>query len=232
MATGRKPDPRRRKAKHVHATNFKIANGTKDHGYLAGELFGCYGHRTHAQQPCHSDLTNDALKCPLCTAGIPAVWRGYVPLWDRDWTLRYVLIGEDYFASVDTIKHGEQVELSRAKNPISPLVLRPGVGLVRKLPNEAPWNVPVNMFDICLTLWQCDPLNQWFARNPRPASTSDNTLSLKSDGTPHAPEYQAAAKRAEKIGKGCQPAEGDFAQLQNRLMKKAANQPQGTNGKH
>jgi len=182
MATGSRPDPKKGRTRHPHASNFKVPNGTKDHGYVAGELFGCYGHRTHAQQPCVDDVTHGALKCPYCSSGMDQVWRGYLPLWDRDWTLRYALIGEDIFESVDSVKHGEQVELSRAKNPISPLIVRPGVGLVRKLPDKAPWSVPVRMLDICLTLWQCDALTQWFIRNPDQVPTVNAPEPVKSNG--------------------------------------------------
>lgn len=168
MASGKKPDPRKRKTSHPHATYLKVANGEKHPGYMAGELYGCYTHRTHSAQPCLSDLTNDALECPYCRSGMVPEWRGYVPIWDRDWTLRYVLIGEDLFASVDVIPLHAQVVCSRAKNPISPLIVRQEVGLTRELPARDPWKQPVFMLPICLTLWKCAELTAWMHNHHQP----------------------------------------------------------------
>ena len=162
MAKGKKPDPSKKKIQQTHASYLKVAPGKKEPGYKAGEMYGCYGHRTHANQPCVFDITDGALQCPYCGAGLVAEWRGYVPVWDRDWALRYVLVNEEYFFSVDAITIGAQVVMSRAVNPISPLVIREENGLTRKLPDHEPYSKPIDMLAICLLLWKNEPLNRWF----------------------------------------------------------------------
>lgn len=161
MASGKRPDPRRRKTSHPHASYLAVKPGEKRGAFLAGELYGCYGHRTHAQQPCVNDITTGELQCPYCASGLIPEWRGYVPLWDVDFQLRYVLIGEEIFDSVDLIKHRAKVVVMRAKNPISPLIVREETLLTRELPNKAPYSEPIAMLKVCLTLWKNDALTKW-----------------------------------------------------------------------
>lgn len=163
MGTGKAPDPKRGKKSGLHASYLNVKCGQKEACYKAGELFGCEGHRTHAHQPCLFAMTDGALQCGYCTAGLEPVWRGFVPLWDRDWTLRYALIGAEYYPNVEAIAHRSQCVVSRAKNPISPLVIREEMCLTRALPDRSPWTEPVNMRDICLALWKCDELTRWYA---------------------------------------------------------------------
>lgn len=231
MASGRKPDPRKKKSTVPHATNLKVANGKTEGAYIAGEMFGCYTHRTYASMPCMLDVTNDALPCPYCGSGVEQVWRGYVPLWDRDWTLRYVLIGEDYFASVDAIPHRTKVAVSRGKNPISPLIIREEPMLTRDLPNSHPWNVEIDALAICLRLWKNAELNEWFRCNPpkkEAPKPSGKKPPLKSDGKPFSPHYAAAAARYSAPDPS---AIGDPVDaVRNRILSKTANLKPSTNG--
>lgn len=233
MATGKRPDPRRGGKKHPPASNLKVPNGTKAAGYKAGEIFGCYGHRIANHVPCLTDVTDGALKCPYCPAGNVPVWRGYVPVWDTDFCLRYALIGENYFESAEAIKWGEAIEFERKKNPISPLMARPGVGFLRALPDRAPWNTPVSMLDVCLTLWQDDLLTRWFAKNPVKRLASDNAPSLRTDGKPFSPMMQAPAKRYAAPG-DAEPAADALDEVQSKLAKRrdALKASENGNGKH
>ena len=199
MSAGKKPDPRRRKTSTPRSTNFKVPNGTKELGYKAGEVYGCYGHRVHAHQPCLHELTDGELQCPLCTARIDLVWRGYVPIWDRDFTLRHALIGEDYFESVDMIPFRAQLILSRDKTPISPLVIRAGdVATFRQLPEKAPWNVPIDMFAVCRVLWKSAEVDAWFAAtNGRQLDTVGDAKPL--DPATMNPMIRKAADRANRM---------------------------------
>lgn len=202
MATGRRPDPKRRKTTHVHASYLKCGNGESHPGWKAGEVFGCYGHRTAAQQPCVSDLTNDELPCPFCTSGLEPMWRGYVPIWDRDWTLRYVLIGEDVFDSVDSIPHRGRLTVCRHKNPISPLVVRPEEKpvLLRELPERAPWTTPIDMLAVCLTLWKHAALTAWVEAD-RAKRPSDVEKPKRSDKKPFSPMVEAGARKFTPVSR-------------------------------
>lgn len=222
MATGKRPDPRRRKTRHPHSNNFTVKCGEKHPGYKAGEMFGCYTHRTFAAQPCIYDITNGALQCPYCAAGLIPEWRGYVPIWDRDWALRHALIGEAYFETVDVIPFHAQVELSRGKNPISPLVIRQQAGMLRELPQRDPWKLEVNMLAVCLTLWKCDALTQWVEKN--------QPLAYASACAPNpAPEPKPASK--PYTGPGGEGAkEVEYGTLVNRIASKSKNLKPSTNG--
>ena len=221
MATGRQPDPKRRKTAHQHATYLAVKPGEKHPAYIAGELYGCYTHRTSHAQPCLSDVTNDALECPLCKGGLVPEWRGYVPLWDRDWTLRYVLISEEYFATTDAIGFHCKVSVSRAKDPKSPLVIREEVMLTRDLPNKAPWKDSVAMLPICLTLWKNAALVAWVNAN-KPLAAGAQTVP--------APLSVPAPSKAYKAPGNDEPLEVDFDATRNRILSKLKKPT--TNGKH
>lgn len=164
MSTGQPPKKRASENKTPHATNFKVENGKQRPAYIAGPLHGVPGHRTHAHQPCLRLVTDGALECPYCTAGLDEVWRGYVPLWDRDWVLHYALIGEEYYPTLCTMKRGDQVMVSRAKSSKAPLVIHAETSFVRGLPEDAPHNADVSALALCLRLWQIDALTLWYQR--------------------------------------------------------------------
>lgn len=228
MATGRKPNPARRKNSLPHTTNFKVPNGTKEGAYIAGEMFGCYTHRTHASKPCITDITDDALVCPYCRAGVESTWRGYVPLWDRDWCLRYALINEDFFASVDAIPHRSKVMVSRAKNPISPLIIRQEEFLFRELPNTSPWRDPVCALSICLRLWEEPLLDKWFAEHPQQMLKGKPAVAAEEKPAPAATKkIKPAAVVKPFVGATSPPDTADTiaatgARIMSRLKERAA----------
>ena len=166
MATGKKPDPRKRKNAHPHASGLTVLNGEKFGTWKGGEIHGIYGHRTHATKPCLDSVTNGELVCPYCQAEIPLVFRAYVPLFDVNWAVRFVIIGEPIYEAVDAIPFRTQVLVSRHKNPNSPLIVRELTTMTRELPDRAPWDAPVDMLRICLTLWDTPALTAWYAKNP------------------------------------------------------------------
>jgi len=211
MSRGKKPDPRKQKTGSLYASYMRVANGQQERAYKAGELYGCNGHRTDTHQPCARDITDGELSCPYCSAGLDIVWRGFVPLWDRDWSLRYVLIGQDHLESTDQIPWRAQVTVSRAKNPISPLVVREEQCLTRALPAKPPWSAEVDMLAICLTLWQHDALTQWFRQThgtrPGVGAAVESQAAKMLDGEPR------------KLGDFIGLALGDKAEQVNRLKK-------------
>lgn len=234
MGTGKRPKGGSGKEPMIHATNLAVANGQTERGWKAGALHGVNGHRTFAHQPCIDDYTDGALKCPYCATGQEVVWRGYVPVWDRDWCLRYAIVGKDVEESVDCIQRGEPVSVSRAKSMRSPLIVRPEQNTFRALPDKAPYNAEVCMEDICLLLWKLPVLALW-VRTSR--SKSDKPLSLtptakkelkKSDGKPFSPEYRNAAMR---YGQGA-PTESEelIAAAERDILAKV--QAAGKNGSH
>lgn len=163
MSKGQKPDPRRKKTSTPTATYWKVPNGGKETGYMAGECYGCYGHRVNHHKPCLKELTGGELSCPWCGV-VEIEWRGYVPVWDQDWTLKYALIPEDYLESVDMIPHRARIIGSRGAAKMSPLVIRAAeVPALRPLPEKSPYRDPIDMFAICRKLWKLPALDAWYA---------------------------------------------------------------------
>lgn len=163
MSKGQRPDPRRKKDPTIRSTNFTVPNGGKEFGYMGGEVFGCYGHYVHAHQPCLEDLTGGEVSCPLCLAKFDKVWRGYVPIWDRDFVLHHALISEEYDESVSMIPHRGHIVATRDKPKMSPLVIRAIEPLnVRVLPDKPPYSEPVDMYRICRKLWKNPLVDAWY----------------------------------------------------------------------
>jgi hypothetical protein len=180
MASGKKPDPRRKKNVAPYSAYLKVECGKKFGGYSAGEFYGCYAHRTYATQPCVANITDDEMQCPYCVSGMEPEWRAWVPFWDSDWILKHVLIGEEIAPSVDAIPFRAKISISRAKNPISPLIVREEVAVFRELPATAPWLQPVNMLSVCLVLWKNAELTRWVEKHaPKPIEKEAPVLVCK-----------------------------------------------------
>lgn len=230
MATGKQPRKKKTDAQRLYSRTLKVPCGTEERGYMAGTPHGVNGHRTHAHQPCLADYTDGELQCPYCAAGLETIWRAYVPIWDRDWSLRHALIGQDIAESVDAIPHGHQVRITRAKNPISPLVIRAEQCLTRALPTHAPYSAPVDVELICLTLWKCDALDQWVLSRRAKGLPTARPAPLKSDGKEFTPMLRGAAQRyaapAEPVD-----LDKDYEAVAARLRATAAKKEPSTNGK-
>jgi hypothetical protein len=164
MSKGQKPDPRRKKTSTPSASYWRVPNGGKEIGYLAGQVYGCYGHRVNHHKPCLIELTGGEVACPWC--GVMDVeWRGYVPVWDQDWTLKYCLIPEDYLESVDMIPHRARIVGTRAPAKMSPIVIRTAeLPSLRPLPDRVPYTVEIDMYAIARKLWKIPALDAWYAR--------------------------------------------------------------------
>lgn len=221
MPRGKAPDPRKRKTRHPDAQNFKIPNGKEEAAHLAGEMYGCETHRTDTSKPCVQAITEGKLRCPYCADGLESVWRGYVPLWDRDWALRYALIGKTIYDSVAVIEVGAQVVVSRAKNPISPLIVREQNHTLRSLPKRSPWSEPIEMIEVCLTLWQHEALANWFAKHPEAKLTIDTTEFAKEVADPGLKRMQNLMAKEERERVESELLDDSISKTINRVFKPA-----------
>lgn len=231
MATGKKPDPSKRKCIAPHSNYFKCDNGKKLGAYMAGELYGCETHRTFATQPCVASISDNALPCLMCHGGMVPEWRGYVPLWDCDWTLHHALINRDYFDTVDAIPHRAKVSVSRAKNPISPLVIRDEPMLVRELPNRAPWNEKVDMLAVCLTLWKNPDLTRWCEANiAKVPAVIEEKKDTRAASAATAKKVPAAAVVKPYSGATSPPDTAETIQETGTRIMKRLNERRSSNG--
>ena len=230
MARGRRPDPSRRKSCHQHSETLSVPNKTKAGGWKAGDLYGLYCHHVGHTKPCFDDITRGGLECSYCKAGFDQVYRAYMPLWDREYQLRHVLIGEDFFEAADRIPFRHPVTLSRDASKRAPLRVSDEPMMVRLLPDGPPWNQPVDMLAICLTLWKDDNLSRWMMLDKTPKQNRGALPADTGQGDGLKTEYKAAARRWAPPANNEPHAIGDVA---NEATKKAieASQP-SSNGKH
>lgn len=229
MGRGRRPDPQKRKTVHQHSEYLAVDNKTKAGGWKAGEVYGLYCHHVGHTKPCVDDVTQGGLKCSLCEAGFDQVFRAYMPLWDREYQLRHVLVGEDFFEAADRIPFRHPLTLSRAASKRAPLRVSDEPMMVRLLPDGPPWDKPVNMLAVCLTLWKDDALSRWCMLDKTPTVSDTAVSPTKSDGKPFSPMTAAAARRfaAPPTVEGVDKALDD---VQKRLLQRAAKTKAGTNG--
>lgn len=231
MTTGRRPDPKRRKNKAPYSRYLKVEAGKSYGGWMAGEVFGCYSHRSGETKPCRANVTEDALKCPFCEAQQDAVWRGWVPLWDEDWNLRHAVINEDQLPTVEVIDFRAKIVLSKDKNPASPTTVREKVQVNRELSTDAQFLTPVVMLDVCLTLWKDSALAIWCdANRERLLGTKPVQLPpiLKSNGKPFSPGMQAAARKYTPPSE--KTVDSSVDAITARLKNSAARLKPSTNG--
>jgi hypothetical protein len=133
------------------------------------------------------------------------------------------------FDSVDAIPHLAPVAIIRAKNPISPLIVRPHETLLRPPPNRPPWNEPVIALHVALTLWQDDVLARWYATNKPAVPPAKRGIALQPDGTPYSPMMQGAAHRYASPDT-VEAVDAEYDKVTNKLKKKAAGASPSTNG--
>lgn len=228
MSKGRNPDPRRKKISSIRSTNFKVANGGKEIGYVAGEVYGVNGHFMGAHKPCLHDLTNGEVQCVYCAVNKPIEWRGYVPVWDQDYTLRHALITEDYLEAVNMIPWRARIVATRAAAQYSPLVIRAAdLPALRGLPDKAPWDVPIDIEPICRRLWQEPALDAWYAAtHAKQAGLSAGAPPL--DPSDFSPMMRSAAAHANRIAAHA-AANDEFAKQAREGKVPAA---PSTNGHH
>lgn len=231
MGRGRRPDPRKRKVAHASSTYLEVPNKTKAGGWKAGEVYGLYCHHVGNTKPCADDVTNGGLECSYCKLGIDQVFRAYLPLWDRDYNLRHVLIGQDVFEAADRIPFRHTMTLSRALASRAPLVVNDEPLFVRLLPDGPPWNAPVDMLTICLTLWNDDPITQWLKLEKLPTAVEKGNEQLKSNGEKFGPMTAAAARRFAPPVKPEEPSSVDDA-AREALRKMVASAKPSGNGSH
>jgi len=161
MLTSHDPEPTKRKTRGMRATYLKVANGNKENAWSAGPTIGVFVHRIATSQPCRHKITEGGLQCAYCGAGLVPEWRGYVPLWDRDQTLRFVLINYEYLDAVRAINLHAEVVVSRAKSRISPCVVRAELWCTSGLRLTEKTRDPVDLWPALLTIWQDDELTQF-----------------------------------------------------------------------
>jgi len=161
MFSSQEPDPAPRSEDRRKWDYVSVPNGGSIVGYLAGYPFGVHTHHVGHTKPCKRRMTHSALVCPFCEGGLAPVWRGYTPIYDREYLPRYVLITQDYLESVREIPVHAQVRISRAKPEKSPPIIRPELWTPKALPLGHGRDREPDLLPSLLRTWKDDELKRW-----------------------------------------------------------------------
>lgn len=171
-----------------------IGNGRREVGFLAGPVCGVFTHYSGGSKPCRDRATNGKLACPYCADRWDPVWRGAVPIYDREYVRRWLWITEDYFEAVSEIPLHAQVSISREKDTHAPAVIRPDNWRLSALPVSKDRAAPVDLMPFLLrVLWKDHELFSFAAKEEEQATA---TATAKSEVT--APLAGALARIAER----------------------------------
>lgn len=147
-----------------------VPNGGSAVAFMAGRPFGVYCHAVGKRsKPCRLLTTDGALSCAYCCKEKP-VWRGYVPLYSREYVRSFVVISEDYNEAVCEIPRFEQVKLFRAKVVTAPVVIRAENWRTTPLPPSQTREAEPDMLPCLLRLWKDEELAAWHRKSDIPVS--------------------------------------------------------------
>lgn len=177
-----------------------VPNGAQAVGWIAGPTVGVWSHHRGGTKPCRHTMSDSALSCGLCADGEPPVWRGYVPLYDRDYCRRFVLISEDYEEAVRELTLHAPVKLQRGKGSREPVTIRFEQWRVQPLALGEGRNAAADITPFLLRMWKDAELEQWYYSRDIPlAQGSASSHANRLDGVGLAPP-DPAAKRDNRSG--------------------------------
>lgn len=174
MITSVKPEDSPEENGFHRWTYTDVTAGSSHRGWIAGKVFGAYLHfLLKRSEPCRARMTGHALGCPHCESKIKAVWRGYVPYYDEEYTRRFVLVAPEYLESVNEIGHLEPIVITRGKAKTDPVVIKPKVWRISAptIPHNEQRAEPVDLARFCVrVLWKDDVLCAWDNEQRRKAA--------------------------------------------------------------
>jgi len=195
-------------------------------GFLAGPVCGVMTHYSGNSKPCRDRMTAGQLACPYCADKWEPVWRGAVPIYDREYVRRWLWITEDYYEAVSEIPLHAQVSITRDKDTHAPAVIRPDNWRLSALPPSKDRAAPVDLMPFLLrVLWKDAELWSFAAQEaeppPPPASSSS---------APVAPFAGAMARIAEREKRDKEQREKDERKIGDTFLRLTNGKPT-TNGK-
>lgn len=171
--------------------------GGTEMGFLAGPVLGIYCHTVGKRsKPCRALVSDGALSCPLC-GKVERVWRGYVPIYDRDLTNRFVVIPREYFETVSLIERFSQVKLYRGKPATSPVVIRAENWRTTPIPQNCARDRLPDLVPTLLRMWRDDELSRWHAASDIPVSQVPDTPPPPVARVPLAPADELAKMKEQ-----------------------------------
>lgn len=184
MSISKEPKAAPKKGGHHHWDYLPVENGKSEVAYLAGPTCGVYVHDGQPSKPCRREMTDSELVCPYCETGDEPRWKGYVPLYDRDYQRRLLLISQGVRESVKEINHLDQVRCSRAKSSKASVIIRAETWTPKQCPRGDGRDVPADIEPVLFTIWKDAVLREWWVRKEmekisvQPVVVSDKPVSL------------------------------------------------------
>lgn len=178
-------------------------------GFMGGRYVGVWCHTVHKRsKPCRLRMSEGALSCPHCSR-LELVWRGYVPIYDREYVWRFVVINADYRESVGEIERFTQVKMFRGKQATAPIVIRAENWRTLAIPRSTDRTAEPELVPALLRMWKDDELSAWHYATagaapigpvspPDPPSPPDAPAALVN-------RVEAARRNREKLREGIEP---------------------------
>lgn len=154
MSTGFRPEPSERKQSVGRWLYLPIANGASVGAYTAGPIALAPTHYVNQTRPCRAKMSHAKLVCPFCETHQEVTWRGYVPLYDRDFVRRFVLISLDYLEAAELVELHQQVKCVRGKNKRDAVIVRGEQWTPTALPVTQERRDPQDIWPFLLRMWK------------------------------------------------------------------------------
>lgn len=212
MSISKDPRPGPRKNGHHHWDYLGCENGKSEVGYKAGPTCGVYVHDGRPSKPCRKEMTNGEITCPYCLTEDEPRWKGYVPIYDRDYQRRFCIISQGVRESVAEIPLHGQVRISRAKSSKASIIIRAEIWTPKALPLGDGRSAAADIEPVLFTIWNDAVLRDWYAlhwNDPPRAHTSDNAVSLPASDAADRPapaEIERQKLSREIAARGLLPA--------------------------
>ena len=193
------PDPGKGK-RFARWEYLSVPNGSQAVGFKAGRCFGCHVHFIGGSKPCRQRITKGALQCAYCLMGQESAWRGYCPLYTREYQRKYVMIPEDLKEVWDEIADHAQIVLTRPRSSKAPIIPQAKLWRTEPLPPAESREGEIDLLPNLLRAWKDAELAAWHhqtsdtpvSKTALPKTLDTEALALHLRQQQHAAERRAA----------------------------------------
>ena len=144
----------------------KLALGKSMMGFLVGPIVGLNTHYVNRTVPCLSDVTKGRLKCYCSRMQLESVWKGYVPLIDKDGVSCFTQICVTYAELAYKAPLFAPVVVTRMTHKGAPYAVKYEQWSDIDPRSHFGIRHPVDLKPWLLKLWGDETLNKWLEDHP------------------------------------------------------------------
>lgn len=196
----------------------KLDIGKSMVGWLVGPIIGLQTHYLNSTRPCREDVTRGRMNCYCKRMKLESVWKGYVPLIDRDGVHCFVQICDTYAELAYKVRVFSPVKVTRMTHRGSPYAVKEDDWTDADPRSRFDFKRPFDVRPWLLKLWGDDELTKWLAEHPEVTDQEQQPGELERRV---GPMLKAAARKVESVPDVASDA---FAEVLARSVSK--------NGKH